>query len=148
MAELNLDLLRRRIEQQEAASQTPASPPPLAPAGTPPDMGGMNDRLAKLETGFEWMKVTLALIGTVLIGGMAFLGAQITRVDGRLSTVSDRVDGRISALSEKVDALPDRINANLRDLTGTLAQAILAAKAAPPQVVILPAPQPAPPAPP
>ena len=100
-------------------------------------MDGMNDRFTKLETGFEWMKVMLALIGTVLIGGMAFLGAQITRVDGRLSVLSD-----------KVDALPDRINANLRDLTGTLAQAILAAKAAPPQIVILPGPQPAPPAPP
>ena len=81
----------------------------------------MNDRFTKLETGFEWMNVMLALIGTVLIGGMVFLGAQITRVDGRLSAVSDRVDGRISALSERVDALPDRINANLRDLTGTLA---------------------------
>lgn len=99
-------------------------------------MGGMNDRLAKLETGFEWMKVMLALIGTVLIGGMAFLGAQITRVDGRLS-----------ALSDKVDALPDKINANLRDLTGTLSQAILAAKAAPPQVILLPVPQQAPPPP-
>lgn len=96
-------------------------------------MNGMNDRLAKLEIGFERMKIMLALIGTILIGGMAFLGAQITRLDGRLFALSDRLD-----------ALPDRINANLRDLTSTLFQAILAAKASPPPVVIMPAP-PAPP---
>ena len=100
-------------------------------------MGVMSERLAKLEGAFDWIKVTVALIGAIMIFGFGFLAMQVTRIEGR-----------VSSLSDKVDALPDRINANLRDLTGTLAQAILAAKAAPPQVVILPAPQPAPPAPP
>ncbi|HEY0205739.1 MAG TPA: hypothetical protein VGC15_16460 [Acetobacteraceae bacterium] len=91
----------------------------------------MSERLAKLEGAFDWIKVTVALIGAVLIGGIAFVGVQITRVDGR-----------VSALSEKVDALPDRVNANLRDLTNALSQAILASKQVPPQVILMPAPQP------
>ena len=102
----------------------------LAPSGRPPDMSGMDGRLSKLEDAFDWIKVTIALIGAVLIGGIAFIGVQITRVDGRISTLSDQVN-----------ALPDKVNANVRDLTNTLSQAILASKQTTPQVILLPAPQ-------
>lgn len=97
----------------------------------------MGDRLSRLEGAFDWIKVTITVIAAVLIGGIAFIGVQITRVDGRVSALSDRV----SALSDKVDALPEKVNANLRDLTSTLAQAILASKQVAPQVILLPAPQ-------
>lgn len=90
----------------------------------------MSDRLSRLEGAFDWIKVTITVIAAVLIGGIAFIGVQITRVDGR-----------VSALSDKVDALPDKVNANLRELTSTLAQAILASKQVAPQVILLPAPQ-------
>lgn len=90
----------------------------------------MSDRLSWLEGAFDWIKVTITVIAAVLIGGIAFIGVQITRVDGR-----------VSALSDKVDALPDKVNANLRELTSTLAQAILASKQVAPQVILLPAPQ-------
>jgi len=76
------------------------------------------------------MKITISVIAAVVIGGIAFIGVQITRVDGRVSTLSD-----------KVDALPDKMNANLRDLTNTLAQAILASKQTAPQVILMPVPQ-------
>lgn len=90
----------------------------------------MGDRLSRLEDALDWIKVTITVVAAVLIGGIAFIGVQITRVDGR-----------VSALSDKVDALPDKVNANLRDLTSTLAQAILASKQVAPQVILLPAPQ-------
>lgn len=94
----------------------------------------MGGRLSRLEGAFDWIKVMIAMISAVVIGGIAFLGVRIARVDSR-----------VSALSEKVDALPERVNANLRDLTNTLAQAILASKQAAPQVIVLPVPQPSPP---
>lgn len=97
----------------------------------------MGDRLSRLEGAFDWTKVTITVIAAVLIGGIAFIGVQITRVDGR-----------VSALSDKVDALPEKVNANLRDLTNTLAQAILASRQVAPQVVLLPAPQTSTPQPP
>ena len=93
----------------------------------------MSDRLSRLAGAFDWIKV----IAAVLIGGIAFIGVQITRVDGRVSALSDKV----SALSDKVDASPDKVNANLRELTSTLAQAILASKQGATQVILLPAPQ-------
>ena len=97
----------------------------------------MGDRVSRLEGALDWVKVTIAVTTAVAIGGVAFIGAQLVRVDGRVSALSDKV----SILSEKVDALPERVSANLRDLTNTLAQAILASKQTPPQVVLLPAPQ-------
>lgn len=102
----------------------------LAPSGRPPDIGEMDGRISKLEGAFDWIKVTVSLIAAVLIGGIAFIGVQITRVDGRISALSDQVNG-----------LPEKVNANLRDLTSTLSQAISASKQTPPQVILMPAPQ-------
>lgn len=152
MANPDLRLVGNKLDTfQTTGVQSPASIPPLAPGRKPPDMDAMSERLAKLEGAFDWVKVTVALMGAVLIGGIAFLGVQITRVDDRISALSDKldsrasaVDSRIAALSEKVDALPDRVNANLRDLINALSQAILASKQTPPQVILMPAPQPAP----
>ena len=90
-----------------------------------------SERLARLEGASDWIKVSITVIAAVLIGGVAFIGVQIARVDAR-----------VSALSEKVDGVPDKVSANLRDLTNTLAQTILAAKQAAPQAIVLPAPQP------
>ena len=82
----------------------------IVPPEPPSHINQMSDRLSRLEGAFDWMKITISIIAAVVIGGIAFIGVQITRVDGRISTVSD-----------KVDALPDKMNANLRELTNTLA---------------------------
>jgi hypothetical protein len=55
---------------------------------------------------------------------------------------------RIDTLSDKVNDLPGKISSELRDITKTLAESITAAKQTPPQMILLPAPQPpTPPAP-
>lgn len=113
---------RKRLDAPESAG--------VVPPGPPPNVNQMSDRLSRLEGAFDWIKVTIAVIAAVVIGVIAFVGVQITRVDGKISTVS-----------EKVDALPDRINANLRDLTNTLAQAMLASRQIAPQVILMPTPQ-------
>ena len=120
---------RKRLGPPDGSGPSPPSPP------HPNQMG---DRVSRLEGALDWIKVTIAVVTTVAIGGIAFIGAQLVRVDSRVSALSDKV----STLSEKVDALPERVNANLRDLTNTLAQTILASKQTVPQVVLLPAPQP------
>lgn len=113
---------RKRLNASNGAGVVPPEPPS--------HINQMSDRLSRLEGAFDWMKITISVIAAVVIGGIAFIGVQITRVDGRVSTLSD-----------KVDALPDKMNANLRDLTNTLAQAILASKQTAPQVILMPAPQ-------
>lgn len=124
----NVEKWQRALEERKR-SNTPDSGA-IVPPEPPSHVNQMGDRLSRLEGAFDWMKITISVIAAVVIGGIAFIGVQITRVDGRVSTLSD-----------KVDALPDKMNANLRDLTNTLAQAIVASKQTVPQVILMPAPQ-------
>ena len=89
--------------------------------------------LARLEGEVSAFKLLFAAIIAILIGGFAFLGVQVTRVDGKVSATASDVQG-----------LPDKINGNLLSLTRTLADAISAAKQPPPQVILMPAPAPSP----
>ncbi len=125
----NIDRWKRDLEKRKRPQMPDGGGP--VPPGPSSSLNQMGERLARLEGAFDWIKVTITVISTVVIGGIAFLGVQIARVDSR-----------VSALSDKVDALPEKVNAGLRDLTNTLAQAILASKQIAPQVVLLPAPQP------
>jgi hypothetical protein len=89
----------------------------------------MEVRLARLEGEFSAFKTMLAAVIAIMLGGFAFLGAQLSRMDSR-----------ITGLEADVQALPGKINADLLNLTRTLADAINAAKQTPPQVLLLPAP--------
>ena len=126
--------------QNDPTAGTDQNPPTTGGNGGPPgsQLNDMHVRLAKLESdvsSFRWMlglvPAIFALVAAILIGGFAFLGVQVTRMDGRVSTIST-----------DVQSLPQKINSNLLDLTRTLADAITASKQAPPQVLMIPAPQP------
>lgn len=107
--------------------------PPESPGGGGDGDGSVRDvtllkeRLAKLEGAFDWMKVTLAILAAVLIGGFTFLGVQL-----------GRTDAKVSDLSRDVAGLPGRISGDLRDLTKTLADTITAARHQQPQIIVLP----------
>jgi len=92
---------------------------------------GMQLQLARLEGEVNAYKLLFAAIIAILIGGFAFLGVQITRVDGK-----------VSATASEVQELPGKINRNLLDITRTLAEAITAAKQQQPQVILMPPPAP------
>jgi hypothetical protein len=100
-----------------------------------------------LEGEFSAFKTMLAVVIAIMLGGFAFLGAQLSRIDSRIegvesriTGVQDQLDGRITGLAADVQALPGKINSDLLNLTRTLADAINAAKQTPPQVLLLPAP--------
>jgi hypothetical protein len=88
----------------------------------------IGERLARLESGQDWIKVILALIGAVVVGGFAFLGVQINRID------------------TKVDGLGARIDAQTRQeligIANAISNSITATRQVQPQIVILPAPTP------
>lgn len=94
-------------------------------------LADMQGRLARLEGEVSAYKLIFAAIIAVLIGGFAFLGVQVTRVDTKVSATATDVQG-----------LPDKINGNLLSLTRTLADAISEAKQTPPQVILMPPPSP------
>ncbi len=124
--------------------------------GSGAQMTEMQERLARLEGEVSSFRVLFAAVIAIELGGFAFLGAQLGRVDNRISGLDDRivgldnrisgVDGRVTGLAADVQALPGKISADLQNLTRTLADSINAAKQTPPQVLLLPAPG-SPPAP-
>jgi hypothetical protein len=92
-------------------------------------LSNMMARLARLEGEISAYKLIFALIITVLIGGFAFLGVQITRADGKLS-----------AVASDVQSLPEKISGNLLAINRTLSDAITATKQTPPQIILMPSP--------
>src|SRR5712691_6023081 len=75
----------------------------------------IGERLARLESGQEWTKVILALIGALTIGGFAFLGIQIGRLDAKFDSLGGRIDslgGRIDSVGGRIDSLGSRISAD------------------------------------
>jgi hypothetical protein len=79
-----------------------------------------------LRSSIDALRWVVGILALVIVGGISFLGVQLTRSDSRIAT-----------FEEKVDALPDKINTNLLNLTKTLSDAITAAKQAPPQVILM-----------
>jgi outer membrane murein-binding lipoprotein Lpp len=60
------------------------------------------------------VKVILAIIGAVMIGGFAFLGFQFNNLNGKLDTIS-------SSLSAKIEANPQRLSEELRVMRAEMA---------------------------
>src|SRR5437879_3448407 len=75
-------------------------PPTTGEGAAPIDVGGhgphppgmeIGERLARLESGQEWTKIVLGLIGAIVIGGFAFLGVQIGRLDAKIDSLGTRI---------------------------------------------------------
>lgn len=101
-------------------------------------MTDLTGRVSKLEGAVDGLKSSVdamrwivGVLALLVVGGISFLGIQVTRIDGHSAS-----------LETKVDELPGRIDTNLQNLTRTLADAITAAKQTPPQVILVPAPAP------
>lgn len=113
----------------------PSSP---SVAGIPPNLG---ERLARLESGQDWIKVLLALMGAVMIGGFAFLGMQINRLDGKFDALN-------TSLSARIDAQGAQTRQELVGIANAISNSITATKQMQPQIIIMPVPAPGLPAPP
>ena len=136
MSEVSMRLLGHpRSEPAETATVSVTPPQKTIDGGSgEAHLSAMQERLARLEGAFDGIKVVMAIMMTMMIGGVAFLGVQVTRADSKLSGLSEQV----TVLSERVTALPGQINANMRDLTKTLAEVISASRQSPPQIVVMP----------
>lgn len=107
----------------------------VQPTPPPPDGGddAVRERLARLEEAIGGLKDRLTLM-TAIIG---FILATLLALGAYSLNRMDRIE-------DKINDLPGKINANLQQLTGTLANSITAAKQTPPQVILMQSPQPAP----
>jgi hypothetical protein len=114
----------------------------------------MDVRVAKLEVAVEGLKRSqdLTLYSVFGVAGLVIAVAAILMTLSIYSlTRIDALGDRLSSLDNAVAMMPAQISADLkgeiRDITQTLGDAILAAKNQPPQVILLPAPEPPPPSP-
>ncbi len=128
-------------------------------------MSEITNRLSKLEGSYDSLKVVrpmtiavLSLVLAVMVFGFAFLGtqmvslsAQIARLDSKLDANVARLDGKIDAnaarVNEKLDAIPRQLAEEFRAMraemsaqTSAIAGSITAARQAPAQVLLVPAP--------
>ena len=104
---------------------------------------GLGERLARLESAQEWTKIILGLIGAVLIGGFAFLGIQINRLDAKF----DSLDGRIDSLGARISAEAAATRQELIGIATAISNSITAARQVQPQVIVVPMPSPGAPQP-
>jgi hypothetical protein len=142
----NVINLGDRIKREIGEPQSPAAgdePVPIDVGGHGPHPPGMDigERLARLESAQEWTKIFLGLIGAVLIGGFAFLGVQINRLDAKF----DSLDGRIDSLGGRIAAEGAATRQELIGIATAIANSITAARQIQPQILPVPMPTPGPP---
>jgi outer membrane murein-binding lipoprotein Lpp len=115
---VSLDLLRRQLDRisdslnanEEVLSQHGGGD------GRPP-MANTDGRIGRLEAAMEGLKHSQNLLAVAVLGVGAILVALGIYSLQRIDTISDRVS-----------ALPSQVGSELRDLTKTLADVIIAAK--------------------
>lgn len=127
-------------------SDEPEVAAPIDAGGGGPHPPGMDigERLARLEAGQDWIKVILGLLGEVVIGGFAFLGVQINRLDTKMDTLATSLATRIDAQGARIDAQGAQTRQELVGVANAISNSITAARQVQPQIVIVPTPVPAP----
>ena len=98
------------------------------------------ERLARLESAQEWTKIILGLVGALLIGGFAFLGVQINRLDAKF----DSLNGRIDSLGARISAEGAATRQELIGIATAISNSITAARQIQPQIIPVPVPTPSP----
>jgi len=131
--------LGERIKRVIGEPQSPAAddePEPIDVGGQGPHPPGMDigERLTRLESAQEWTKIILGLIGAVLIGGFAFLGVQINRLD----TKFDSFNGRIDALGARISAEGAATRQELIGIATAISNSITATRQVQPQILPVP----------
>src|SRR5947207_5634517 len=96
----------------------------------------LGERLARLESAMDWNKIVLGMLGAVVIGGFAFLGVQINRLDTKVDALGARIDAQGAATRQELIGLATAIS-----------NSITAARQIQPQVIVVPTPSPGAPKP-
>lgn len=122
-------------EPNSSQDGEPTTPIDVGGGGPHPPGMDIGERLARLEASQDWIKVILGLLGAIVIGGFAFLGVQINRVDSKVDALS-------TALGARIDAQGAQTRQELVGIANAISSSITAARQVQPQIVIVPTPVP------
>jgi hypothetical protein len=133
-----------RIEASRGAGMTgtdggDGAPPPSATWLS--WRASVDARLEGLRGSIDGTRWVVGIVAVIMIGGFSFLGFQLNRLEGRADRIEVAIAGIPTRLSDEFHAMRSEMAAQ----TGAIANAITAtrqAQPAPPQIIILPAPQP------
>ncbi len=64
----------------------------------------IGERLARVESGLDWIKVILSLIAVFMFAGFTFLGVQIIHVDGKIDMIPQRLSEEFRAMRAEMAA--------------------------------------------
>jgi hypothetical protein len=106
--------------------------------GNDTHMPDMNERMGRLEGEIGGLKHSQ----NMLLGGIGLVGGLVAVVAAFVIGFGVYTLQKIDTVNEKVGALPGQIQTELLDISKTLAANISAAKQQPPQVILVPTPQP------
>jgi hypothetical protein len=103
-------------------------------------MADIDLRLTRLEGSYDALKVVrpltvavLAILVAVMIGGFAFMGVPLVRIDGKVDAIPQKLADEFRAMRSEMAAQ-----------TNAIANSITATKQVQPQIVVVPAPERAP----
>jgi len=112
-------------------------------------MGQIERGVSKLEGTVDALKIikpltigVMALLTTVLIGAIAFLGIQIARLDQKVEFDAQRLNDKLDAIPQKLTDEFRATRAETAAQTSAIADSITAARQFQPQIIIVPVPTP------
>jgi hypothetical protein len=112
-------------------------------------LGRVESSIARLEGAIEGLRFSadttrwaLGFLAVIMIGGFSFLGFQLDRLEGR----ADRIEAAVAAIPAHLSEEFRAMRAEMAAQTNAIANSITATRQAqppPPQIIVLPSPQPA-----
>jgi len=99
-------------------------------------------RLEALKGAIDGTRWVTGIVAVIMLGGFSFLGFQLNRLEGR----ADRLEVAIQAIPARLSDEFHAMRSEMAAQTSAIANSITATRQAqppPPQIIVVPAPQPA-----
>jgi hypothetical protein len=155
VSNIDVEILRHQLDRIEASGIAGAatSRGEGGPPTRPPDMdtgwrAAVDTRLAQLDgaltglrTSMDGVRWVISIVAVVMIGGFSFLGFQLNRLESR----ADRIEVAIAGIPARISDEFHSMRSDMAAQTGAIANSITAVRQAqppPPQIIVVPAPQP------
>jgi hypothetical protein len=149
VSNIDIEVLRRQLDRIAAASGSEETAKTGNGNGVPPPPTGtwlgwrasVDARLEGLKGSIDSTRWVVGIVAVVMIGGFGFLGFQLSRLEARV----DRIEAAIVAIPAHLSEEFRAMRAEMASQTNAIANSITATRQAqppPPQIIVVPAPQP------
>jgi hypothetical protein len=107
-------------------------------------LGELKGALDALRSSLAILLGGIALVATIMVFGFGFFGVQFNRLEGRLDQLTSKIDAIPQRLSEEFRAMRAETAAQTSAIANSITATRQAQPPTPPQIIVIPGPQPAP----